>query len=218
MHTLLDLDTLQTATHWLAERDPALERVFSQYGYPPLWNREPGFSTLTFIILEQQVSLSSAKAAFERLQNTLGGTVTPEGFLALSDDTLRQIGYSRQKVTYTRGLAEAVLGGHLDLPALAHLPDPDVSAALQQLKGIGQWTADIYLSECLLRPDVLPKGDIAMLEAFRVLKGLDARPDHPTFVAGTEHWRPWRSVGTRLLWHFYLSEKVRGVRVCFKVC
>jgi DNA-3-methyladenine glycosylase II len=203
----LNSANLIEASHWLAERDPALASVLDRYGYPPIWSRPPGFSTLTHIILEQQVSLSSANAAFARLQTHLGGTVTPEGFLTLEDDILKEkIGYSRQKIAYTRGLADAVLSGALNLEAFSQQPDEVVAAQLTALKGIGDWTAQIYLSECLLRPDILPKGDIALLEAYKQLKGLDARPDHPTFVTGTEHWRPWRSVGIRMLWHYYLSK------------
>ncbi|TNE66642.1 MAG: DNA-3-methyladenine glycosylase 2 family protein [Bacteroidetes bacterium] len=199
---------LREATHWLAERDIALNLVFQQYGYPPLWAREPGFSTLVHIILEQQVSLASANAAFQRLQEHLG-TVTPEVFIQLEDDTLRQIGFSRQKMLYTRTLATTLLDGRLDLESLEDQTDDEVRATLLQLKGIGNWTVDIYLSECLLRPDILPQGDIAMQEAFRVLKDLPERPKHETFTELTRHWRPWRSVGTRMLWHFYLCERRR---------
>ena len=203
----LDENNLQEATHWLAERDTALKRVYQQYGYPPLWARAPGFSTLVHIILEQQVSLASANAAFQRLQETLSGTVTPEGLLTLDDPTLRQIGFSRQKAVYVRNLAQEVQSQQLDLDSLSTQPDDGIRAMLKRLKGIGDWTADIYLSECLLRTDILPRGDIAMLEAFKVLKNLPARPAHEVFVEKTEHWRPWRSVGTRLLWHFYLRER-----------
>lgn len=199
---------LREATLWLAERDSALGLVFRQYGYPPLWAREPGFSTLVHIILEQQVSLASANAAFQRLQEHLG-TVTPEVFIQLEDDTLRQIGFSRQKMLYTRTLATTLLDGRLDLDRLEDQTDDEVRAALLHLKGIGNWTVDIYLSECLLRPDILPQGDIAMQEAFRVLKNLPERPKHETFTELTRHWRPWRSVGTRMLWHFYLCERRR---------
>jgi DNA-3-methyladenine glycosylase II len=207
MQLTLNSDNLREATNWLTQRDASLALVYHQFGYPPIWSRQPGFSTLTHIILEQQVSLASANAAFARLEAQLGGKVTPSGFLSLDEVVLREkIGYSRQKIGYTRGLAESVVQGSLDLEGLSALPDEAVMEQLTALKGIGAWTAQIYLSECLLRPDILPKGDIALLEAFRQLKGLDARPDHTTFVAGTEHWRPWRSVGIRMLWHYYLNK------------
>lgn len=205
----LDEINLKDASHWLADRDKALKFVLDRYGYPPLWARAPGFSTLVHIILEQQVSLASANAAFQRLQAQLGH-ITPAAFLALDDLALRNIGFSRQKVLYTRNLAEAVLSQIFDFEKLALLSDDDVKTDMKRLKGIGDWTAEIYLSECLLRPDILPKGDIAMQEAFRVLNDLPKRPAHPEFEAATEHWRPWRSVGTRLLWHFYLCERKKS--------
>jgi DNA-3-methyladenine glycosylase II len=206
MIQILDEKVLHDATLWLAKRDSAMERVYRQYGFPPLWARKPQFSTLVHIILEQQVSLASANAAFQRLQNHLGA-ISPEAFVRLDDQTLREIGFSRQKTRYTQGLALEILEARLDLEALASLSDTAVRQRLKQLTGIGDWTADIYLSECLLRPDILPKGDIAMQEAFRVLKGLAERPVHDDFVKQTLHWRPWRSVGSRMLWHFYLCER-----------
>ena len=198
---------LRFASRWLAERDSALKRVFVEHGYPQLWDRTPGFSTTVHIILEQQVSLASANATFHRLENKLGGTVTPERVLKLTEAELKELGITRQKILYTRLLAEQVASGAFLFESLSSLPDDMVRSAMTKHKGIGNWTADIYLSECLLRCDILPKGDIGVLEAFRVLKGLDARPTHDQLLAMTEHWRPWRSVGTRMLWLFYLSRR-----------
>lgn len=205
----LDESNIKEASHWLAAQDTALAFVLDKYGYPPLWSREPGFSTLVHIILEQQVSLASANAAFQRLKTKLG-TVAPGAFLTLDDATLRDIGFSRQKTAYARALAEAVVSRSFEFEKLASLRDDEVRSEMKRLKGIGDWTADIYLSECLLRPDILPKGDIAMQEAFRVLKNLPHRPIHADFESSTQHWRPWRSVGTRMLWHFYLCERNKG--------
>lgn len=208
--TVLNETNLREAADWLASQDHRMARVLEHCGYPPLWAREPGFATLVHIILEQQVSLASANATFHKLKETLEGNITPATLLGLSDDTLKQAGFSRQKTHYTRLLSEAVIAGDFSFDTLPGKTDEEVRTEMTRLKGIGHWTADIYLSECLLRPDILPKGDIAMLEAFKVLKGLPARPDHPTFEAGTAHWRPWRSVGTRLLWHYYLSSPIRS--------
>lgn len=205
----LDEKNLLEAAAWLAGRDTGLGLVLKKYGPPPLWARPAEFSTLVHIILEQQVSLASANAAFQKLRGKMG-LVTPDSLLLLDDATLRDLGFSRQKTRYTRLLAQAVVSGDLDLAQLEHLPDEAVRADLKRLKGIGDWTADIYLSECLLRTDILPKGDIAMQEAFRVLNGLEKRPLHPDLEARTTHWRPWRSVGTRMLWHFYLCERGRS--------
>ena len=206
----LTLSRLQFASRWLAERDSALKRVLDEHGYPQLWNRPPGFSTSVHIILEQQVSLASANATFYRLESRLGGTVTPEGMLKLTELDLKELGFTRQKILYTRLLAEQVASGAFSFDSLSTLPDEGVREVLTKHKGIGHWTADIYLSECLLRCDILPKGDIGVKEAFRVLKGLDVRPTHDELEAMTQHWRPWRSVGTRMLWHFYLNDLRRS--------
>ncbi len=204
----LNENNLREACLWLAERDEQLALVVHRHGFPPLWARTPGFSTLVHIILEQQVSLASANAAFSKLRDTLG-EVTPEGLLSLNEETFRALGFSRQKIRYTLALAEAVLNGSFLFDVLETLPDDDVRKSMTVLPGIGIWTADIYLSECLLRPDILPRGDIAMQEAFRELKSLPQRPVHDVLEAQTQHWRPWRSVGSRLLWHHYLSERGR---------
>lgn len=201
---------LRDAANWLAEQDEALAHVLQHAGYPPLWARNPSFATLTHIILEQQVSLASANAAFNKLNELLNHDLTPENFLSVSDENLKQIGFSKQKISYVRNLATAIEKQGLQLDQLEAASDESVKSTLMQLKGVGHWTADIYLSECLLRPDILPKGDIAMLEAIKVLKALPQRPDHAAFVALTEHWRPWRSVGTRMLWHYYLCKRKKN--------
>lgn len=195
---------MREATDWLCQRDPVLAGVYHRHGYPALFAREPGFGTLVHIILEQQVSMASANATFARLC-ALTGVLTPESVLRLDTETFRLIGISRQKTGYIRHLAECVLQGQIALEKLRHQSDEEARQALIGLKGIGLWTADIYLSECLLRPDILPKGDIGMLEAVKDLYQLAARPDHDTFVALTSHWRPWRSVGTRMLWLHYMN-------------
>jgi len=196
---------LRSASRWLAERDATLKRVLDEHGYPDMWARPPGFSSTVHIILGQQVSLASAKATFYRLESKLGGTVTPEGLLKLKGSEFKELGVTRQKILYTRLLAEQVASGAFLFDSLTPLSDELIRSALTKHKGIGNWTADIYLSECLLRCDVLPKGDIGVQEAFRVLNGLDSRPTHEELEAMTEHWRPWRSVGTRMLWKFYLD-------------
>lgn len=205
----LDEQNLISATDWLVRQDVSLAKVVDKYGYPPLWAREHGFSSLVHIILEQQVSLESAKAAFNRLQAFIS-EVSPLHFLSIKDEDLLRIGFSRQKRMYVRGLAEAILNAEFMLETLPHLSDQQVKEELKRLKGIGDWTADIYLTFCLRRPDILPKGDIALYEAFKTLKQLPKRPDYEEFVAMTDHWSPWRSVGARLLWHFYLCERGRS--------
>lgn len=207
----LNIHSLNSACLELAEQDAHLATVLKIHGTPPLWDREPGFATLIQIILEQQVSLASAKACFEKLTSHLD-EVTPNGLLSLDDAELKRIGFSRQKTAYARHLAEAVLEQRIDLEGLIHLPDAEVKSELIKLKGIGEWTSDIYLLMALLRPDVMPKGDIALHTAWHRLSS-ERRPNSDEFLIIAERWRPFRSVAARLLWHFYLSERVRKVKM-----
>ncbi len=182
-----------------------MAKIYSSYGVPPLWDREPGFATLLQIILEQQVSLASAKACFDKLSARIG-LVSPDNLLELNDIELRAIGFSRQKAGYARHLSEAILEERIDIDRLVSRPDPEVKAELVKLKGIGEWTSDIYLLMALLRPDVMPKGDIALHSAWHKLSG-EPRPSSDEFIVIAERWKPFRSVAARLLWHFYLSER-----------
>ncbi|HSG18040.1 MAG TPA: DNA-3-methyladenine glycosylase 2 family protein [Anaerolineae bacterium] len=188
----------------LAERDEEFARILSTYGPPPLWQREQGFHTLIHIILEQQVSLASAKAAYNRLVEAINPLI-PENFLALTDEELKQIGFSRQKTKYGRALAKAILDGSLDLSGLGKLDDQEAKEQLMKVKGIGPWTADIYLLMALGRPDIWPPGDLALEIAIQRVKGLSKRPTPEEARKMSEEWRPWRAVAARLLWHFYLS-------------
>jgi len=182
--------------------------IVGRFGLPPLWDRPPGFATLVHIILEQQVSLASARAAFERL-TAATDPFTPERFLALSDEDLLTIGFSRQKARYGRALAVAVGSGALDLDGLSTLDDAAVHAALQAVPGIGPWTSTIYLLMVLGRPDVWPVGDIALAQAIADVQGLDHRPDVTEMAVLGEGWRPWRSVAARLFWLDYLGRRGR---------
>jgi DNA-3-methyladenine glycosylase II len=192
----------------LAAKDDRLAQVHSLYGTPPLWARPTGFATLLNIILEQQVSLASAKACFDKLAAHLG-EVTPERFLTVNDVELKAIGFSRQKTAYTRHLAEAMLEDRIDLESVNLLSDDEVREQLVKLKGIGIWTADVYLLMAMLRPDVMPRGDIALHTAYQKLVGVEKRPGSDEFIEIAERWRPFRSVAARLLWHFYLCEKAK---------
>lgn len=194
-----------TSTKLLAEEHAEFERVYEMYGSPPLWDREPGFATLIQIILEQQVSLASAKACFDKLTARLG-EVTPNSLLTLNDAELKSVGFSRQKTAYARHLAEAVLEHRIDLDGLIHLPDAEVKSELIKLKGIGEWTSDIYLLMALLRPDVMPKGDIALHSAWHRLSG-ERQPSSDEFIELAIKWSPYRSTAARLLWHYYLSQR-----------
>ena len=205
MHSTLNRNSLKRHCRELSESDPHLRIVFETYGTPPLWDREPGFATLLHIILEQQVSLASAKACFDKLTARLG-EVTPENLLSLTDSELKTVGFSRQKTAYARHLSEAILEQRIDLDVLIDLPDAEVKSELIKLKGIGEWTSDIYLLMALLRPDVMPKGDIALHAAWHKLSG-EPRPMSDEFLRIAHRWQPYRSVAARLLWHFYLNER-----------
>jgi len=201
---LLTEATLPRAVAELARRDPDLAQVVARHGLPPLWPRAPGFPTLVLLILEQQVSLASARAAFNRLEAATGA-VMPASLLFLADEEMRNIGFSRQKAGYARGLAEAIQAGQFDPDHLAELPDEEVRRALTAFKGIGPWTAEIYLLMVLRRPDAWPAGDLALATAAQQVKGLAQRPTLAELNALAEVWRPWRAVAARLLWHHYLS-------------
>ena len=190
---------------FLRQADPDLNQVILQYGDPPVWGRQPGYATLVKIILEQQVSLASAQAAYDRLQAELG-EITPQGFLTLSDERLKEIGFSRQKTRYGRILAGHVLEGALDLEGLQVLEDDEVRARLTAITGIGPWTADIYLLMALLRPDVWPQGDLALATAMQQVKGLPERPAYPQMHKIALAWKPWRALAARILWHHYLNQ------------
>jgi DNA-3-methyladenine glycosylase II len=204
----LTREGLLAAVAELADRDADLAGIVARHGPPPLWDREPGFPTLLHIVLEQQVSLASAQAAFDRLRRA-ADPLTPTGFLALSDGELLAIGFSRQKARYGRALAEAVESSALDLDALGELDDESVHRELQAIPGIGPWTSTIYLLMVLGRPDVWPAGDMALAAAVGEVKGLGHRPDAAEMQALGEAWRPWRSVAARLFWHDYLSRRGR---------
>jgi DNA-3-methyladenine glycosylase II len=204
----LDASRLADAVEVLAAGDPDLAGIVARYGLPPLWDREPGFPTLVHLILEQQVSLASARAAFDRLRAAVD-PLTPARFLELTDAELLAIGFSRQKARYGRALAAAVGSGALDLTGLATLDDEAVHRALQGIPGIGPWTSTIYLLMVLGRPDVWPVGDIALAAAVGEVKGLRRRPDALEMAELGEGWRPWRSVAARLLWHDYLGRRGR---------
>jgi DNA-3-methyladenine glycosylase II len=207
--TSLDETRLAIGVAELAARDPDLAGIVARYGPPPLWDREPGFPTLVHIILEQQVSLASARAAFERLQ-VAADPLTPERFLELTDEELLRIGFSRQKARYGRAAATSIRSGDLDLGGLGDLDDEAVHDALQTVPGIGPWTSTIYLLMVLLRPDLWPAGDIALAESVGQVTGLGRRPSTTEMVELGEQWRPWRSIAARLFWHDYLSRRGRS--------
>jgi DNA-3-methyladenine glycosylase II len=197
--------SLRAAAHTLADSDPVLGASVERFGPPPLWAREASYATLVHLILEQQVSLASAQAAFDRLRASVG-EVTPEALLTLDDNQLRTIGFSRQKAGYARDLARAMLDG-FRLDALSDASDDDVRRSLIAHQGIGRWTADIYLTMCLLRPDVWPRGDLALATAAVEIGAAPTRPRQDDLEALAARWAPYRAVAARILWHHYLRTR-----------
>jgi DNA-3-methyladenine glycosylase II len=200
----LTADTLAEGVAELARRDPHLAAVVARHGAPPLWDRPPGFGTLVQIILEQQISLSAGRAAYLRLERLAGG-VMPERVAALSEADLRGAGLTRQKSAYIRDIARAIVAGDFDPDGLASLDDEEARAALIKLRGVGTWTADIYLLMALGRADIWPSGDLALVAAMREVKRLRSLPSLDRIGRITRAWSPWRAVAARVLWHHYLS-------------
>ena len=192
----------------LTAADPDLARVTRAHGIPDLWLRPPGFPSLVLFVLEQQVSLASAAAAYRRVAQRIG-PMTPYAVLRTTPEELRADGVSRQKDRYLRALADAVQTGRLDLDGLTDLDDAEVRQTLMALPGIGRWTADVYLLACLGRPDLWPVGDRALQVAVAEALGLTAVPTQTELEAIGERWRPYRSSAARLLWHGYLDRRGR---------
>jgi DNA-3-methyladenine glycosylase II len=200
---------LRTAARHLAARDPDLAAILARRGPPPLWDRPAGFASLVRIILEQQVSLASARALEARLVSVLGAHA-PGSYLSRGEPGLRRLGLTRQKARYCIGLARAVRDGTIDLDGLAALDDEAAALALTRLHGIGPWTAQIYLLMVLLRPDIWPRGDLALVAALREVKRLRRVPTAERVAAIAERWRPYRSVAARMLWQEYLARRARS--------
>ena len=192
----------------VSTRDADLAAVIKRYGYPPMWTRTASFPTLIQIILEQQVSLASAKAAFSQLRKKIGA-VTAVKLLKLSDAELRACYFSRQKIIYSRELASAVTGGGLSLNKLERLPAHDIRKDLKTIKGIGDWTVDIFLMMCLQHTDIFPAADIALIKSVKEVKGLPAQLSTREVLSIAENWRPLRTIAAYILYHAYLSKRNR---------
>lgn len=202
---ILTRASLAAAVNEIASRDSDLAAVIDRHGAPQFWSRPRGFATLVYIIFEQQVSLASARATFDKV-GALLDDFSAESYLTLSDEALRAAGVSRQKTRYTRLLARAICDGSLPLADLGRMSDEHARAQLTAITGIGNWTADVYLMVALRRPDLWPVGDLALVKAIQTLKGLERRPDSAYLETLGDRYRPFRSVATRIYWHHYLSE------------
>lgn len=201
-HRLLTETSLDEGLTRLAAADRDVARALAEAGPPALRRREPGFEALLGAIVAQQVSKAAAATIWGRLE-AAAEPLGPETVFALGEDALRAVGLSRQKAAYARGLAESVLTGAIDLDGLDRQSDADVIAELVQLKGIGRWSAEIYLLFALGRPDAFPADDLALMIGAQRLKRLDVRPDRNGLTEIAEAWRPWRGAAALLLWHYY---------------
>ena len=203
----LTQNSLAVAARELAARDEMLAGIHRTYGDPPLWRRAAGFTTLVHIILEQQVSLKSAKAMLVRLEAAIE-PFTPVRFVELGDSYLRGLGVTRQKSAYLLDLASAIVNQELCFTKLARMSDDEARTALTRIKGIGSWSADVYLLMAMRRADIWPAGDLALAVAMKELKGLATRPGPLELEELAEQWRPHRAVAARMLWQYYLGRKL----------
>ncbi|WBV52816.1 DNA-3-methyladenine glycosylase family protein [Chryseobacterium gambrini] len=190
---------------FLANCDQDLKSIIENHGYPPMWNRENTFETLVHIILEQQVSLASALAALHKLKEKIT-EITPEKILSLTDAEMRECYVSRQKNTYIKSLANSILEGKINLEKFQEMSDEKIRETLIRLKGIGNWTIDIYLMLALQRTDIFPIGDLAVVNALKKIRELPPKISREEIITISEEWKPLRSVATMILWHYYLSD------------
>jgi DNA-3-methyladenine glycosylase II len=199
----LTTKTLLEAAHHLAARDETLARILTTHGPPPMWRRPTGFPTLVHIILEQQVSLKSAKAMLLRLQSAID-PFTPERFVQLGETHFRSLGVTRQKSAYLLHLSHSILNGELGLRKLSRMTDDEAKHRLTRIKGIGSWSAEVYLLMAMRRADIWPAGDLALGVAVKELWGLELKPTPDELERIAERWRPYRAVAARMLWQHYL--------------
>ena len=199
---ILSQESLDEGLQFLSAQDADLARVLTKHGPPNLRSQPPGFPTLLKIILGQQVSRSSAASTYQRLCEAIGPP-KPASFQSLDDDSLRAIGFSRQKSRYGRELASAILEGRLQLDLLGAREDDEVRATLTALPGIGPWSAEIYLLFALRRTDAWPASDLGIIVGAQKVKGLADRPSRNQLDAMADNWRPWRGLATFVLWHGY---------------
>ncbi len=190
----------------LAEAHPIFEPIRSETGEVPVRWLDGGFKGLVWVVTGQQISVAAGRAIYGRLEAALG-EITPETVAAASDDVLRSAGYSAPKIRTIRALQEAALNGGLNLVLLEQESAEDAIATLCAIKGVGPWTAEVYLLFSAGHPDIFPAADVALQEAARLAFSLDARPTTRDLRAMSEAWSPWRSAAARLLWAYYRVKK-----------
>lgn len=189
----------------LIEIEPKFQVIIDTYGNPIITTRPSGFVALSQLILEQQVSIASAKACFDKIEKHLNG-FTPKLLLEVSDEELKSCGVSRQKTSYIKNLALCIEKNQIDLETFHSKTEMEAYTELIQLKGIGKWTAQVYLMFCLQKKDVFPIGDIAVQHTMRELFNTETLEEMENHA---NNWKPFRSLATYLLWHHYLRKRNR---------
>ncbi len=210
MITTFNADNFHSYCNQLSKRDSHFRRIIKEHGYPPMWTRKQGFETLILTILEQQVSLAAAFAAYKKLKSKIG-TVTPVKILAMTNEELRECYFTRQKQGYAKNLAEAFVNKSIPWKQFPEMTDDEVRRHLTAIKGIGNWTADVYLMHALQRTDLFPLGDIALVNSLKETKSLPVHTSKDELLALAEPWRPYRTIAAMILWHAYI--KRRNIRI-----
>ncbi len=198
---------MKQAIEYLIEKEPIFKFIIEKYGLPTIPKRPEGFETLVLLILEQQVSIDSAKAIFLKLKAKEQNFI-PEILISLDDEEYRNLGVSRQKTTYIKALSHSIIKNNIDLKSLATKSSQQVRDELIKIKGIGNWTIDVYLMFSLQSPDIIPLGDIAVVNTIKELLEIHDKQEMEIYVA---KWEPYRSAATFLLWHYYLNKRNRKV-------
>jgi DNA-3-methyladenine glycosylase II len=206
VHLTFNQNNFYSFCNSLAKKDKDLHFIIKKFGHPPVWTRKPNFQTLIHIILEQQVSLASARAALNKLKEKLG-TITPKKLLELTDEELKACYFSRQKTIYAKCLANAIISKKIQLKKFSELEDAAIRQQLKMIKGIGDWTVDVFLLFALQRTDIFPLGDLAMINALKEIKRLPKETKQDQVLKLADRWRPYRSIATMLLWHYYIQTR-----------
>jgi DNA-3-methyladenine glycosylase II len=199
-------EQLPKICHALARKHSIFQNIIRQYGCPPFWQRPNNFASLIHIILEQQVSLASAKSAFDQLKKKLG-TITPQKLLQLSDEELKACYFSRQKKVYARCLAQAIVDGQINLKSFETATQESIAGQLVAIKGIGRWTIEVYLLMVLHHSNIFPLGDIALINSMKHELNLPATTSKETLAKIVADWQPHLSVAAFLLWWAYIKRK-----------
>ncbi len=210
MHPTFSKENFHHICHELAQKDSDLKAIIDEYGLPPMWTRPNIFQTLILTILEQQVSLASAYAAYKKLKEKIG-FVTPKKILAMKEEELRACYFSRQKTVYAKALATAIVTKKIGLKKLSLASDDEIRTTLKGVKGIGDWTVDVYLIHALHRTDLFPLGDVALVNSLKEIKQLNKNTTKAEMLAVADLWRPYRTIATMILWHAYI--KKRGLKI-----